>query len=260
MDLPREYISYSQIRLYQDCPKKYHFNYIENISLPVNEKVFLGVVFHSAIEHFFNEKTRGNILDVETFTDFFKKKFEELQGSIKVSWENSVSENRSRGVAFARYFARVIAPTIEPLMVEKELWAEIPGIDTRLRGVLDLVETDFSITDFKTTTAKWSKSRIQHSYLQVIMYRYLFEKSFGDVISSLKFKVIYAKSSNNIKHQELSIKPGDVDFDYSRMFEIIRFVIDNIKEGVFYKNEGYACNFCDYKSICKGIPTTTPSK
>jgi len=49
MNLPKKYISYSQIRLYQSCPKKYYYTYIEKIPVPISDKVLLGIVFHSTI-------------------------------------------------------------------------------------------------------------------------------------------------------------------------------------------------------------------
>jgi len=48
MDLPRGYISYSQINTYQNCPQKYFYSYIEEKDIPLNEKILLGIVFHSS--------------------------------------------------------------------------------------------------------------------------------------------------------------------------------------------------------------------
>ena len=117
------------------------------------------------------------------------------------------------------------------------------------------METDFSITEFKTTTAKWSKARLKGSYLQVVIYRYLFEKCFDNVIKRLKFIIVYAKNPPPVKHQEISIKPKDVDCDYSQMLDIVRYVVENIKNGVFYKNENYSCAFCEFKDLCRNSNT-----
>ncbi len=186
---------------------------------------------------------------MERFSETFAHNREQQE----VTWESPPEETLKRGKAFVKYFLREVAPPIKPLMVEKELIADLPGIDAPLKGVIDLVETDFSITDFKTTTAKWAKAKIKGSYLQVIIYRYLFEQSFGDVISSLKFKIIYSKDPSKIKHQEIAIKPNDVDYDYVKMYEVIKYVVENIRQGVFYKNENFVCSFCEYKDLCQKI-------
>jgi CRISPR/Cas system-associated exonuclease Cas4 (RecB family) len=251
MDLPRGYISYSQIRLYQTCPQKYYYTYIKKVPVPVNDKVFLGVVFHSTIEYYFNEKIKGVDIPQESLVERFLETFAHKREQQEVAWEGPPEETLKRGKAFVKYFLRQVAPPIKPLMVEKELISDLPGTDVPLKGIIDLVETDFSITDFKTTTTRWAKAKIKGSYLQVVIYRYLFEKTYGDVISSLKFKIIYSKNPSNIKHQEITIKPKDLDSDYSKMFDVIKYVVENIRQGVFYKNENFVCNFCEYKDQCQ---------
>ncbi len=251
MDLPREYISYSQIRLYQGCAKKYYYTYIEKIEIPMRDKIYLGIVSHASFEHYFKEKIEGRKPTAEALNEVFNHQFDTQQQNFKIVWEDSKEENRRRGSALVKYFFHHVAPTIHPLMVEKELWADLPVINVRLKGILDLVETDFSITDFKTTTARWSLSRVRSYYLQVVIYRYLFEKTFGTTISNLKFKIIHAKNPTNINHQDIIINPKDVDFDYTKMFEIISYVVNNIKQGIFFVNENYSCAFCEFKKFCK---------
>lgn len=253
MELPREYISYSQIRLYQNCPKKYYYIYVKKIPVPVNEKIFLGIVFHAVVEKYFKEKINGTELSKEVITDYYFDKFEDQQKEQEVKWEITRDKNFERGSAFVNYFFRHLAQSIEPLMVEKELIVMLPELGVPLKGVIDLVETNFSITDFKTTTARWSKARIKGHYLQIIIYRYLFEKSFGDVITQLKFQVIFSKTSSplNVNHQEVAIKPKDVDFNYEKMLDIIKYVVDGIRQEVFYKNESYLCGFCEFKDLCR---------
>lgn len=250
MDLPKDYISYSQIRMYQTCPKKYYYTYVDPIPVSLNDKVFLGILFHSVVEHYFKEKINKAEPTRESLVELFKAKFEKGLKKKEIAWDDTQAETRKRGIAFVKYFINYVAPDIDPMMVEKELLADLPDSDVKLKGVIDLVETDFSITDFKTTTAKWSKSRTQNAYLQMVIYRYLFEKTFGDVISRLKFKIIYSKKDTNIKHQEVTIKPGDVDSDYSKMFDIINYVVENIKNGAFYLNESYSCGFCEFRGNC----------
>ena len=251
MELPRGYISYSQIRLYQTCPKKYYYIYVKKVPVPVNDKVYLGIVIHSVIETYFKEKINGVELSSEALVEKYGETFANLQKEQTVAWDDPREETFKRGTAFVKYFIRHVAPSVKPLMVEKELTAELPGLDVTLKGVIDLVETDFSITDFKTTTARWSKSKIKNHYLQIVIYRYLFEKTFGDVISRLKFKIIYSKKPPTVNHQEIEVKPKDVDFDYTKMLDVIKYVVDNIRQEIFYKNESYTCGFCEFKDICR---------
>lgn len=249
MNLPKEYISYSQIRLYQTCPKKFRFTYIDQIEKPVNEKVFLGTIFHSIVEYFLKEKISNREPGKEDLLLRFEEQFQKSQKQKPITWDMPETETRKRGLAFVRHFLREIAPEINPLMVEKELVVDLPELEVKLKGIIDLVETDFSITDFKTTTAKWSKNRIKESYLQMQIYRYIFEKSFGDVITHLRFRIIYAKGHSGIKDQNVSVRASDLDS--SKMLDIINYVVVNIRNGVFYKNENYTCSYCEFKDLCR---------
>jgi DNA helicase-2/ATP-dependent DNA helicase PcrA len=249
MELPRQYISYSQIRLYQTCPKKYYYTYVKELKAPITDKIFLGVVFHSIVEYYLKEKISGKEPGKEELVSRFKETFEADAKKQEINWLSPEGESRKRGVAFLHHFLREVAPDIQPMMVEKELVAELPGLDAKLKGVIDLVETDFSITDFKTTTAKWSKVRIKESYLQMQIYRYLFEKSFGNVVSYLRFRIIYSKKSSGIKDQKISVRASDLDS--TKMFDVIKYVVENIRNEVFYKNESYVCGYCEFKHACR---------
>ncbi|MCK4836063.1 MAG: PD-(D/E)XK nuclease family protein [Candidatus Aminicenantes bacterium] len=248
MDLPRGYISYSQINTYQNCPQKYYFSYIEEISPPVNEKIFLGVVFHATLEHYFNQKISGNEIKKQELVTLFCEKFRTLREEREIFWDSSQAEIEDRGISFIKYFENNLAPGITPLMVEKELEVELAEVGVRLKGILDLVEQDFSITDFKTTNAKWSGSRMKRSFLQMVIYKYLFEQSFGLINPKLKLKILYANPSKNVKYQEVFLNPDDIDL--KQMFKIIHYVVENISKGVFYKNESYICGFCEFNDIC----------
>jgi hypothetical protein len=249
MNLPKNYISYNQIRLYQLCPQKYYLTYIKQIRTPINDKVFLGIVFHSVVEKYFLQKIKGIQQNSEHILLYFEDQYKKLKDELDIQWKIPEEDTKKRGLSFVKYFFKELASTIEPLMVEKEMEIEIPEVGVKMRGVIDLVEKDFSITDFKTTTAKWSKARAKNSYLQMFIYKYLFEQCFGDVITKLRFRILYSKSISSIRHQVLCIKSSDVDF--TKMIDIVKYVTENISKGVFYKNESYACGFCELINDCK---------
>ena len=68
-----------------------------------------------------------------------------LQKKQEILWKTTAKETQKRGIAFVKYFLREVVPSIDPMMVEKELWADLPGIGVKLKGVIDLVEKDFCL-------------------------------------------------------------------------------------------------------------------
>lgn len=248
MPLPRGYISHSQIRTYKECPQKYYFAYIEGIQPPINEKVFLGEMFHAAIEQFFSLKISGTTIGEEEAGSVFCAAFDDASREREIKWQTPRRETRERGLAFLQYFLRHIAPAVKPLMVEKELSVELPGTGVILKGVIDLVEEDYSITDFKTTTSKWSSSKARNSP-QMIIYKYLFDRSFGPVQASLKYEVLYAKKAGNIRHQTFPVIPAADAME--KLLELIGHIVENINGGVFYANENPFCRYCEFRGLCR---------
>ncbi|HUU06451.1 MAG TPA: PD-(D/E)XK nuclease family protein [Patescibacteria group bacterium] len=248
MPLPRGYISHSQIRTYKECPQKYYFAYIEGFQPPINEKVFLGEMFHAAIEKYFSLKINGTPLDEDTAASVFGTAFDAARQEREIKWQTPPRETKERGLAFLHYFVRHIAPAIKPLMVEKELSVEIPEIGVVLKGVIDLVEEDFSITDFKTTTSKWSPSKARNSP-QMVIYKYLFDRSFGPVQANLKYEVLYAKNADNVRHQTLAVVPAADAVE--KLLQLIGHVVENINSGVFYANKNPFCRYCEFRELCR---------
>jgi predicted RecB family nuclease len=250
MALPKGHISYNQIRQYQTCPQKYKYSYIDKIKTAVNDKIYLGIIYHLAVEFFLRAKVNGDFLSHEELLDFFNDNFKKKENDIEVFWKEDQSKSNtiSRGIAFLTYFYNHYAKIIDPFLIEEEMETKLEKLGINLKGIPDLIEKDFSITDFKTTTAKWSKQKINQSLLQMIIYKYLFENHFGKVNKELKFRIIYSKNSTNIKHQEMVLNSTDISFE--KMFDIIGYVVDQISNGRFYKNEGFFCRFCEFKPIC----------
>jgi putative RecB family exonuclease len=247
MALPRGYISHSQIRAYNECPRKYYFAYVEEIRPPVNDKVFLGEVFHATIERYFLQKISGAPLAADAVAAIFKAGFDEPGTGREIVWLAPRRETRERGLAFLKHFLEAIAPAIRPLMVEKELSAVLPGSGVTLKGVIDLVEEDYCITDFKTTTSKWSASKARKSP-QMIIYKYLFDSSFGPLRSSLKYEVLYAKSAAHIRHQTLRVDPAEDAVE--NLLVMVQRVAERISDHVFPANETPFCRYCEFRSHC----------
>ena len=110
MALPRGYISHSQIRTYNECPRKYYFAYVEDIRPPVNEKVFLGEVFHATIERYFLQAMSGAPPAPEAVAALFKNAFDGPGSGREIVWHTPRRETRERGLAFLKHFLRSHRP------------------------------------------------------------------------------------------------------------------------------------------------------
>ena len=236
---------------------KYYFAYIAGVPPQLNDKIILGSAFHSAVEFFFTARLKGQTAAPAAVSDAFDQHFAACRQQPNITWRTPPEKTRRRGLAFVDYFLQQIAPAIQPLMCEQELCVEIPDSGIKLKGVIDLVEEDFSITDFKTSTSKWPPGKAQTS-LQMIIYKYLFDQTYGGVNSTLKYEILYAKNASRIQRQTMPVNATAEST--SQMLTIVRHVTENIRHGVFYRRENHGCRFCEYKKICfdKNPPETIP--
>ena len=113
MDLPRGYLSYNQIRLYQNCPLKYYLSYVKEIQFPINDKVYLGIVFHAVVEEYFKRKIAGEEPEKFQVIDIFNDLFKSLEDNNPVEWDSPKGKVKDRGIAFTRHFLKEMAPAID---------------------------------------------------------------------------------------------------------------------------------------------------
>ena len=59
------------------------------------------------------------------------------------------------------------------------------------------------------------------------------------------------KAKRAIKHFFILIRFYNNKKDPSNLIIRIWYVTENISNGVFYKNEGYLCTFCEFRDLCK---------
>lgn len=247
MPLPREYLSYNQIRIYIECPKKYSFLYIDEKTPPLNDRVLVGLSFHAAVEFFFRRRINGDEASLIELEEEFFRHFISLQENRVLEWKIPRTQVESRGKAFIRCFHDEIAPGMKPLICEREFSAVLPGSGIMLKGIIDLVEEDFTIIDFKTSGRKWSQNKAQRS-LQMVIYKYLLEQVYGPVFHRIRYEILFGKTSSNVRRQSIIMTPGDEE--EKRMIEIVTHIADLIQRGVFTANINYQCKWCDFKKNC----------
>lgn len=248
MELPRGYISYNQIRLYQQCPRLYYRKYVEGIESPLDDKIYLGIIFHAAVEGHLKKRIAGQFCSAKGTLEEYNQRFKDELEHHAVHWRATKQDTRLRGEAMLKHYLKEIDPDVSPLMVEAEMEARIPELDVSVRGILDLVEKNFAISDFKTATSRWSKERSEKSFLQMIIYRYLFEQRFGPVTTRLNFRVLYSRSTKTPRSQVISFPASAADF--SHMIKVIAYVVDGIRRESFYPNPSYHCQTCAFKEGC----------
>ena len=220
--------SFSQFRLYNECPKKYKLKYFYSFQEPTNDNLILGSLIHKLFEI------------ANTSNEEYDKLLYELHEHTGYFYTNKLSEE--------------IKTFVNNLnILEKELKLYLNDFI----GIIDLVykvadnSYNYVIADYKVTKKPKTKSSI-YSESQLLIYKYIYCKI--NNIDPKSVAVQYINVSPNLK--EKLIEPIEVyNPDISECesaFEATLDVQKKILNGEFPKKKTW-CKWCFYKDICDNV-------
>ena len=229
-------LSKSKINTFIECPRKFKYRYIDEITEEANKYMILGTEVHEIAEEVAMDLIEGNdIDDVFSNLDYDEKLEDHIRG-------------------LEKFFKDIYSNDYEIFSVEEFIVDD----KSNMNGIVDVVirnrENELIIFDYKTGSPR----DIGKYKLELCVYKILLESkypeltvvsagiyftgagayriaNFGDVGSDY-FK---SQSKGNI---------GDGDFDY------VDAVVDNlygtIDRNYYTKKRGFLCRYCFYKEMC----------
>jgi len=252
----RDYISYSAIKTYQDCPLKYFFRYIAGLpEETVSASLVFGSAIHRAIEHHFQELLAGNPPpELPALVEQYRAEWQERDPKLvrfgKVDDQQSLDELAQRMLgAFQK--SDLSRPKGTILAVEEELRGSvIPGIPDLLGRVdLIIVTTDaLVVSDWKTSRARWSRDQAEDSAEQLLLYTELARDFAPGKQLRIEFTVLTKTKEVTVEQHGLGVDPARVD----RTKRVIERVWDAIQAQHFYPAPSITgCAGCPFHEPCR---------
>ncbi len=238
MELPRP-LSHSSISLYEECPQKYKFRYIDRV--PEKPKYFFsfGSSVHEALEFFYGVKT----LPAPTL--------EEVLGYYREHWISAgYKDNIQEQEYFAngedilkRFYQKHIADFQIPFFVEYKFDFKINEVP--ITGRIDRIDKTpdgkLWVTDYKTGKAL-EKERVLTDG-QLTLYQIACEELLGAPVSRLSFYHL-----PTLKEQVIERHSEDIVSDLRKK---ITRVASSISKELFEPTPAeQKCRWCDYKPLC----------
>jgi CRISPR/Cas system-associated exonuclease Cas4 (RecB family) len=245
MELPKGYLSVSQIRSYLRCPRQYELKYIYEQRETYGPSLLVGKAFHSAIEAANRAKASGN--DIPDLRDIFNDSWESEKDSIRFGDDDDPGQLKDRGIEMTVKYYNEYGQHLNPDFIETDF--EINVADVPLKGFIDLAEKDGTIRDFKTTGTTPQKD-VADSSIQLTAYALAYRELTGQEEAKVGLDyVINQKRDIKIIRHESTVSESRI----KRFENTVHAVATAIDGGIFYSNEeGMACSFCSFKSQCKG--------
>ncbi|HEX4334332.1 MAG TPA: PD-(D/E)XK nuclease family protein [Polyangiaceae bacterium] len=253
------YLSCSQIRTFLQCPRQYHFRYVEKVP-PEFRSVALafGTAWHQAVGHFLGKSTVGALVTVEELREVFRTALESeladdavpvLFDDDESSTDGLVAKGREMFEEFVDRYRlpdRVLAIE-EPFLLELMHPATGEAVGVPLVGAIDaLVERDGSVvvTEFKSSKRRWSTEQLEHD-IQITTYLAAARKlGYADAGAEL---VITTKSRKPDLQLERLVRGRG---DYKELAELALGVIKAVDAGVDHRIRGWQCRSCAHAGAC----------
>ncbi|MBI4655301.1 MAG: PD-(D/E)XK nuclease family protein [Elusimicrobia bacterium] len=241
--------------MYEECPMKYKFKYIEKIKEKPKSYFAFGHSIHSAMEFLYAVKSPP-FPSLEEVLEFFttgwdRKSWLEKGYKDAAKAENDFQEGRRM---LAAYYKKHCKTLEVPFLLEYESEVETDGLMVKIIAdrINYLGKGEILIIDYKTG------KDVKREPDQLYMYQRICEMD-----ERLKKRVneVYGENPPDIKVRNLvyyhvpSLR--EVAFERAKETEINSFwqrvlsVADRIRKSEFEPNPGeFQCRFCDYGQLC----------
>ncbi|WP_304103071.1 PD-(D/E)XK nuclease family protein [Methanobrevibacter ruminantium] len=232
-------LSKSKINTFIECPRKFKYRYIEEITEEANKYMLLGTEVHGIAEEIAGELIDGNKIE-DVFLNL--EYDEELEDHIK---------------GLEKFFKDIYSNGYEIFSVEEYIVDE----EINMNGIVDIAiknkkNNELILFDYKTGKPR----NISKYKLELCIYKILLESKYPNlnvVSAGIYFTSSAAYRIANFGYHgqdyfKLQSKEDidDSDFDY------VDTVVDNLYETIdrnyFKKEKGFLCRYCFYKDMCDG--------
>ncbi len=256
------HVSYSQLFTYTLCPMKYAHNYVW-ATPPENRPLAMifGRAIHHAVERYYRcLQEDGEILPAaeleQSFTACFNQETEGSEIPISMKKDESLDGARAQGKKLLQLFRQQISPQ-KIVAVELPFAVPVPDLTNggdlpyQLVGFFDLIESDedtYLVGELKTAAQKYSSLKLAYD-LQPTVYSYAMSR----------MKVATSAPSCLVRYDVL-VKTKTASFeqyfvsrtvnDHQRLIQLINQVMNAIEQRIFYRNLGWQCNDCQFRSTC----------
>lgn len=252
----RDYISFSAIGTFQQCPLKFFFRYIAGLEDKfATASLALGGGIHSVAEFHFNELLVGNPPpDHDTLLDVFWEEWRSRSNAAAIHLGkgedlDSIGKTADRVITAFREseFAR---PRGNILGIEEELRQPlIPGLPDILGRIDLIVETAdaLKIIDLKTARSRWSTDQAERAGEQLLLYAALAKDLVPGKPIQLEFAVITKTINPIVECFPVSLRQGRIE----RTKRVMQKVWSAVQSRHFYPAPNpLACPSCSFRSEC----------
>jgi hypothetical protein len=194
-ELKTPVISYTQLSLLDDCSLAWYFKYVKKIGKPQTIYMFAGTCFHEAMQAanlvFISN---GNKAELDYVIAVFDSKWDKGIKSLELLPGQSPKKFKANGLAAVEKYWSEVGRYQAPDACEVKITKDLPGMNCRLIGIVDMIRSDNTLVDYKLTTKKWNEEEEAATNTQATTYTFLTGKPYVD----FEFHVVQRKDKPKV--------------------------------------------------------------
>lgn len=257
--------SFSQLGLYQQCPKKYQFRYLDGLekSFETTPDLLLGTSVHSSLERFYQQLNIYKKPQKSDLIDYFdtqrSKSLQENWEKIVMKWDQTLDDYQRRGQHYLSDYYDLHTPFEDIKIVGTEIllhftledWPNAP----KFRGIVDRLDKDwenFIINDYKTNKNLPPEQKDEYRE-QLTLYAQGIRQKYGKYFKNIKARLHYLHfwlvDEREITNENLD----PILQKYKNLIseiETARFDHNMGVENAFPTNQNPYCKYCEYQMLC----------
>lgn len=261
--------SFSQLGLYQQCPKKYQFRYLDGLekSFETTPDLLLGTAVHSVLERLYQQI---NIFKKPQKTDLIARfdalrseSLEENKEVLVLKGEQTLEDYQIRGQHYLSDYYDQHAPFDELKIVGTELMLHFTLEEEqnsnphapKFRGIVDRLDKDwdsFIINDYKTNKNLPPEQKEEYRE-QLTLYAQWVSQKYGKYFKNIKARLYYLHFGLIDEREISSELLSQVIEKYKNLIsqiETARFEHNMGAENAFPTNQNPYCKYCEYQMLC----------
>ena len=258
-----DHLSFSSIKTFQACPRKFAFKYLEKVPEEFTPSYFaFGGAFHKAVERVHEAMIVGEPLpELGELLDAFDRAWLDLTAErpqIKFAKDEDAGSLRQLASRMLSAFRdhTLFAPSAGSQIIAIEesvrfrLLADVPPIEMRL-DLLELRGADLIVTDLKTSKSRWSEAKIADGLPQLILYAHGLLPLLRE-LGATRIVPRFVAVTKAKKPVVQVLQPVATQDDVVRLKQTVAETWSAIQTGVFPRRESWACAHCPFRRHCLG--------
>jgi len=240
----RSHISFSELKIWNDCPYKHKLTYVDGIKKFVgSEHTAFGTTMHYVCEKLLEENNN----ELNLYNIFETRFLEELklltEKNVKIK-KDLIEQMREQGKNMISFILPSLKETFvkfEIVSIEEELLLPTDNNEHTFKGFIDLVlktpDNKYHVIDWKTCSWGWDSKRKSDrmTTYQLTLYKYFFAKKYNINLGDIEtYFALLKRTAKNENVEIFRVTSGPKKINNS--LKLLDKAIYNIKKGNFIKN------------------------